>query len=461
MKQYVDLHPPGYHAQRRISPARRFGISRDRNGGRMRLLRNALLMLRERLAGRTRVKASLYYGGASILSQVLRFAGVVLSTRLIATEQFGLFAQASLWLSFAGLIKEIGQSQALASYSGKDRRYSVFDFQINAGLSFIAALAMWVAAHWLPGFPEALRSMAPMLSLILVLDGLSQTGVLMAQKTFRFRLVGGMTIAGTITWLAVIAIFSTRTEGLTVLLLAQAAESAVRLLVLTPAVIWPYVGWVNSPELRTYYFRKFAPVLIPQLLLQMVASRIDFMLLSILSGVRELGIYERMLQFIRIPWSLSINLIDQVLTASYAKEQTDLPALRNTMRKANILLGTAAGGAVLAVSLAYCLFLPRIVGADWAAVILRHWWFALPYALLYPLGVNLNLFFLGTGQPKLLLICTAMQVILDALFGVWLAGWYGAAGMLVARAVTQTLLLSWQIRNVRRRLAGGPAAESQ
>ena len=423
----------------------------------MNWLRNALLMVRERLAGRTRVKASLYYGGASIVSQVLRFAGVVVSTRLIGTEQFGLFAQATVGLSLAGLLKEVGQSQALASYGGTDRRYAVFNFQINSALSIISALALWAVARWLPGFPAALRSSVPTLTLILVLDGLSQTGVLMAQKTFRFRLVGGMTIAGTLTWLAVISIFSTRIEGLTVLLLAQAAESAVRLLVLMPAVIWRYVGWVDSPDLRTYYFRKFAPVLIPQLVLQAAASRIDFILLSCLGGVRELGIYERMLQFIRIPWSLSINLIDQVLTASYAKDQTDLPALRNTMRKANILLGMAAGGAVAAVSLAYYLFLPWIVGADWAAVILHHWWFALPYALLYPFGANLNIFFMGTGQPKLLLMGTAMQVIMDALFGAWLAGWYGAAGMLVARAVTQGLLLSWQIRNARRRLAGSPA----
>lgn len=418
----------------------------------MNWLRGALQMVRERLAGRERVKASLYYGGASIVSQVLRFAGVILSTRLIGMEQFGLFAKASVALTVAGLIKELGQSQALASYGGTDPRYPAFNFQINAGLSLIAAAALWVVTQSGQSFPLAMHGVVPILSLILVLEGFAQTGVLMAQKTFRFRLVGGVTIAGTVTWLAVICIFAGRLEGLTVLLLAQAAESAVRLLVLMPAVIWQYVGWVDAPDLRAYYFRKFAPVMIPQLALQAAASRIDFVLLGSLSSLRELGVYERMLQYIRIPWSLSINLIDQVLTASYAKDQNDLPALRNTMWKANVLLGTVAAGAVVAVSVGYIFFLPWIVGEEWAAVILHHWWYALPYALLYPFGANMNLFFMGTGRPKMLLLSTVIQVVIDTLFGAWLAGWYGAVGMLAARAVTQALVLIWQFWETRRRL---------
>lgn len=426
----------------------------------MSILRQALHKLRAVLETRTRVRATLYYGGASIVSQILRFAGVIISTRLIATEQFGLFAQASLGLSLAGLLKEIGQSHALVSYNGTDQRYVVFNFQVNALLSLIAALALWLGLQCLPGIPPALRTAAPVISMIVALDGLAQTGVLMAQKTFRFRLVGGTAIAGTLTWLAAIAIFSTCLDGLLVLLLAQAAESAVRLLVLVPTVIWRHVGWVNSPELRAYYFRKFAPVMIPQLVLQTVVSRIDFILLTTFSSLRELGVYERMLQYIRIPWSLSINLIDQVLTASYAKDQTDLPALRKTMRKANLLLGSAAAAAVLAVSLAYFLFLPRVVGSEWAPVILRHWWFALPYALLYPFGANLNLFFMATGQPRLLLLSTLLQLVLDAMVGALLVGWYGAAGMLVARAVTVVLVLAWQLRETHRRLAGAADPES-
>lgn len=407
------------------------------------------------------MKASLYYGGASIVSQILRFAGVILSTRLIGMEEFGLFAKASVALSVMGLIKELGQSQALASYSGTDRRYTIFNFQINAALSVIAATVLMLGANTLPYFSPALLKAVPLLSLILILDGLAQTGVLTAQKTFQFRLVGGMTIAATLTWLIVICIFAKRLDGLTVLLLAQAAESTVRLLILIPTVIRHCVGWVDGPDLRDFYFRRFAPVMIPQLALQTVASRIDFVLLGSLSSLRELGVYERMLQYIRIPWSLSINLIDQVLTASYAKDQADTGALRNMMRKANLMIGVTAGGAVVAVSVGYILFLPRIVGADWAAIILHHWWYALPYALLYPFGANLNLFFMGTGQPKLLLLSTLLQVALDTAFGALLTGWYGAAGMLVARAVTQVLVLVWQASRMRRQLSNAAAKPQQ
>lgn len=415
-------------------------------------------LIRRRLTGRKKVQASLFYASSSLISQLLRFVGVILSTRLIATEEFGLFAQASLGLSLAGLLREIGQNHALIGYNGTDRRYAVFNFQINALLGFVAALSSWLAFQWLPGISPHLRAAGPMIAVIVVLDGLAQTGVVMAQKTFRFRLVGGTAIACTLSWLAAIWIFCPRFGGLTGLLLAQAVESGLRLLILGSTVIWRYVGWVRGPDLRAYYFGKFAPVMIPQIALHTAAGKIDVILLSALSSLDQVGIYERMLQFIRIPWSLSINLIDQVLSASYSKEQSDPVALKKLVGKANRAVGIAVLAAAIATSFAYLFLLPHIVGPEWAHIIIRHWWVALPLTLLTPLSMGYQIFFLGTGQPKHLLATAAVKAVLDLFFGVMLVATYGAGGMLAAAAASTAAQLFYQSGAIRRYLDSHPLA---
>src|SRR5207249_4471156 len=54
-----------------------------------------------------KARGTFYYGGSSIICQGLRFLGILISTRLIAADEFGRFATAIMLVGLCGLAKEV------------------------------------------------------------------------------------------------------------------------------------------------------------------------------------------------------------------------------------------------------------------------------------------------------------------------------------------------------------------
>ena len=410
-------------------------------------------LVRRRLAGRTKVQASLFYASSSLICQAMRFCGIVISTRLIDARQFGYFAQASLVLVFAGLVREIGQTTALVSYNGTDRRYVAYHFQLNAVLGLLAAILVWSLFPFLTAIPSHVRLTAWILAALALVENLTQTGLIAAQKAFRFGLLARIEIIAVAVWLGTLIGCVSRTEGFIALLIAQLAEFSFRLAAIMAASGWRCVGRATGGDLRSYYFGRFVRHLAPQTILQTIVGRLDYLLLTFLGTVAQLGIYERMLQFIRIPWSLSINLIDRVLLVSYSREQADTAALRQTLRKSMGLIAVAVTGAILAATVAFAFVLKPLVGPDWAATILHHWWVALPFTLLTPFVWNLNIFCQGTGRAAQLLRNTAFLLPATAVAGLCLVPRFGAAGMLAAQGCAFAALVAYQLRTVKSALS--------
>lgn len=421
----------------------------------MRHARQALEKIRALLAGRTKVHASLYYASSSLVCQTMRLCGIIVSTRLIAKAQFGLFAQGMMAFTLTSLLRDIGQNTALVSYRERDRRYAVFSFQLNAALGLLASVLLWIVLAAAPGIPDELRRAAPFLAFATLADSLQLTGNVMMQKEFRFGMLARVEIGAVAAWLGTVAATVTRMEGCMTLFAAQLAEFVFRFIAVFASSGWRYVGWSGGSDLKRYYLGKFARHLVPQIILQTLTARLDYLLLTFLSTRNELGIYERMLQYIRIPWSLSINLMDRVLLASYSREQDDPAALRKTLRESTLLVGAAvvatAGAATLAVAFALKFF----VGPDWARTILNHWWGALPFILITPFVWNLNLFCQGTGRAAQLLRNTVCLLVATAIGGLLAVPKKGACGMLLAQGAGYAALLVYQFRAIRRSEAQG------
>ena len=412
-----------------------------------RSFRRIYVWLRSRLAGRTKVQATLYYASSSIICQILRFTAVLIATRRIEPAQFGLFAEASLTLSLSGIAREIGQSLAFLRYQGNDRRYSIFNFQLNLGLGLVAGLLLTVALKYVPGIQPAIKHAAFVIAAIAIADSLSLTGLLTAQKRLQFRSLGVVDITAVSVYLSALTIASTRMSGFKTLLLAQMMESSVRLVMLLMMNGRIYVGWTSGRDLWDYYMKEYVKVYIFQIWFQALATRIDYLLMTSLSNVYQLGIYERTSQFVRIPWSLSINLMDKVLMASYSNEAGNLNALRKVHRKATYAIAAGVTGAVIAVALGMLLFLRILVGSEWAAIIEHLWWIAIPYTLATPFIWNNNLLFQGVREPKQTFVVLIIAFSVQIGVGLILVPKYNAAGMFVTMAIGQFLCLGYQCRS--------------
>ena len=146
----------------------------------------------------------------------------------------------------------------------------------------------------------------------------------------------------------------------------------------------------------------------------------------------ELGVYERTQQLLRIPLSLSINLVDRVAGAAYSRDQADPRLLRRSLLQFGFLIiaGTLAGLVVLQAFLT--IFARPTLGVGWTKAIAALLPWAIPFCVLRPLVWNCNIFFQATGRPlQLLLTLSIMTMVL--LFAGWgFTSLWGDRGMLLA-----------------------------
>ena|GEM_PF-1662764 len=412
----------------------------------------------KRATSSTRRKAVFYYASSSLLCQLLRFLGVVVTMRAIGPEQFGLFAQATLLIGIAGLCREIGQSGALIAYQGNDLRYVYFNFQMNIALGLAASALVFAFLLTPQLLPDALRGEVWLIALIPLFDSLTLTNSLMLQKRFRFKILGLAEIVTLTAWLATTFFTIGRIPGWLVLLCAQLVETLCRCLLLFAIAGLQFVGFSRGKDLDHYYFARFAKPTVGWVVLQSLLMRLDFLLLTIYSSTRELGSYERLAQFTRIPVSLTINLCDKVLVNAYSQDQNDQLALRRLLLRSMLVIGGAVVFVTAAASIGLLVFLRPMLGPDWAAIIMRLWWFSLPITLMSPLYANLTLFFSGLGMQTQLLRNTALHVSGLFLLGLVFARPFGAAGLLVANSLSTGIVLCYQLITVRANLSAAEKA---
>ena len=419
------------------------------------ILISAHSVLKQATAG-IRKRAVFYYASSSLVCQALRFLGIVVTMRAIGPEQFGLFAQATLLMGLAGLCREAGQSGALIAYQGTDLRYVYFNFQMNLLLGLFTSALVFASLLTPQLFPDDLRSYVWLVALIPLFESLTLTNTLMLQKRFRFKILGIAEIVSLVAWLGTILLTIGRTSGFLVLLWGQLAENVCRCVLLFAVARFNFVGFSRGKDLTYYYFARFAKPTIVWAVLQSLLMRLDFLLLTMFSTTRELGSYERLAQFTRIPVSLTVNLCDKVLVNAYSQDQNDQPALRKLLRKSMLIIAGAVVLATIAVSIGLLIFLPPLIGPDWAAIIMRLWWFSLPVTLMSPLYANLTLFFSGLGMQAQLLRNTALHLSIVLVLGFLLARPFGAAGLLVANSIGTGLVLCYQLLTARAKLMEEP-----
>ncbi len=378
----------------------------------------------------------------------MRFTGVVVATRVLNPVDFGAFAQALLLMGVPCTLRDLGISNALIAYDGTDRSYPRFHFQIIVCSSLVCAGLIFATSSLWTKFSSDVLATAPWLALLVIIEGLGITGVIAAQKSFRFKALAGVEICAVAGSLAVIILGAGRVNGLSLLLGARFTESLIRTGSVGILETWKHVGLVRNLEILRYY-AGFARYGAPQALVENAIAQLDSFLLSTFSTVYQLGLYDRILQFSRIPLSLSINLIDKVALVSFSQHQHETQRLQQLLRIfAGISLG-AATVVVLVVTFALPAVVTQMLGEEWMHRLLPLWWAALPLMLLRPLSWCLSIFMQGVGNIPALFRFMVFGLCATALGGIAFVPAFGAIGMLTALAFAHILLVTYQLLVIR------------
>jgi len=383
-----------------------------------------------RLKYGVKARGTLYYGGGSIVCQGLRFLGIVISTASIAPDQFGKFATAIMLIGLCGLAKEFGQNSAFLSCTLSDPAYARFHFLLSLALSLVVVMLVILSVVVLPGLSD-LRPAIPLLSLIVLIEGAYMTPMMIAQKRFEFRRMAIIEIAATAGWLLCLGP-GTRWYPVTMtLIVARLMESLVRGSCL--------LGWLYRDLIRgkitqevVRYYGRFARLLAPEAWIENFFGNLDFLLLKCFVTEANLGIYERTQQLLRIPLSLSVNLVDRVAAASYSRDQGSVPLLQRSLMQfiSVIALGTILG--LCAVQLFLWFFAGPLLGVSWKNAVSSLWIWTLPFCLFRPMVWNFNIFFQATSRPRHLLVTLIGMTLLFLITGLVSTPLLGVRGAFLA-----------------------------
>ena len=338
--------------------------------------------------------------GASttIVGQAAKFTIQTTSTivlaRLLAPEDFGLYAMATPMMAVAMLAQDLGLTQAVVTARSIDRRALSTLYAINVGVSLLIALSLVLAAPLLAAFygHPRLTPIVMVMGGVVVLSGLTSIHQALLLRGLRYgRLVANdicTALAGLFAAIGLalvapgpLALVISNVVGATVLLGLAAASSG-----------WRPSGLAKLGEVRDLL--RFGGGLTGFNITNFVARNGDNVIIGAALGSTPLGYYDRAYKLMLLPLQQINSPISSVMVPLLSR-LTDHPeryraAYLNALR---ILLLIALPGVVFLFMAADPL-IPTLLGEKWRPAVAVFTWLAVA-ALHQPLTSTIGWLFMS------------------------------------------------------------------
>ncbi|MBO0982879.1 lipopolysaccharide biosynthesis protein [Rathayibacter sp. SD072] len=295
---------------------------------------------------------------------VLQTGSTVVLARLLAPDDYGLFAMIVALAGLATLLGDFGLSTASiqAKEITQHQRSNLLWLNILVGL--VIATAFFFAAPAIANFygrPE-LADIARVLSANFILQSVTTQFVANASRNLRFKLLAiADVVAQALAFAAAVAI-AVLGGGVWALVFQQLTISAVLLAVVVSTSRWLPSLPHRAPmrPLLTFGLNTFGVQAI-----NYVSANVDTVLLGRFWGPQALGFYTTAYQLFRLPVQQIAAPMSRVALPVLSRSQDDLPAMNRYLQRAQTFIVYVLGAAFfLAAALAPPL-VELVLGPQW------------------------------------------------------------------------------------------------
>ena len=265
--------------------------------------------------------------GARILSTVV----LVGLARILEPQAFGLIALALVVVAVGEAVVQFGISQALVQHPALEDRHVDTAFALGVGFGLVSTVALFVAAPSLAGLlgdvrvAGVLRWFAP--TLILTGAAVAPEGVLL--RHMRFRPLAVRRLVATVVGGGAAIVVALSGGGVAALVTQVVVTKATMVVVLFVAVDRrPRPAW----DLRAARdLAGFGKHLLGAQLLTLASTRADDLLIGVVLGPRQLGVYTVAYRLIENGTQLFIGVINQVALPVLSRIQNQPREVRRTV----------------------------------------------------------------------------------------------------------------------------------
>ncbi len=376
---------------------------------------------------------------AHFLGRVILLVTIVVLTRLLTPEEYGLVALALVLMAYAETIADAGVTQALVYLkpSQENSRAALLIAVVMGGSLTVGAVIAAPAIAAVFDRPEV-EILVQVLAVSLLGSALAAVPEALLRRDLLFpRLTGAAIIRSGVTGSLTLGL-AVADYGALSLAVGTAAGTiayAVCCWLLLPGGV-PWKIWRAHRDALHANLAFGAPVAGSNLLARLIFD-VDYVIIALLLGTQALGHYT--LAF-RLPELLIINvffLLSTVAFPLYARARDDHERLRGGYLKIlriQSLYGVTAGAGLAVVA---PLLVPVLFGDRWGQTVLPLVFLSM-YAAVRALGAGANDIYKALGRPGLSVGISLVRLVLLVPLLMYATGW-GIAGVAVAQCAAALL----------------------
>lgn len=297
-------------------------------------------------------------------SQVLSFLTFLILARILAPEEYGTFALAGSFTSFAFFLLQ-GLTPAVIQRGSIDEKHISTAFWTSLGIGTLLAAVIAGSAGWLAALFQN-PPLAPVLrwmSLVCLPMALASVPMALFRRELRMSAFAARTVAGYLFGAAVSIPMALNGFGVLALVFGQIAQWVVTVLVLYAASSW-------RPKFRFAFpifieLGRYSVHYIAAMAVGFVSSKVDMWILALFLDMRSLGYYALALRVLTAVNSVTIQPVELMtvpLLSPLRSQSAEFNAryLRLVVGATSAWLPTVAGIGVVSAAM-----IPIAFGAKW------------------------------------------------------------------------------------------------
>lgn len=368
-----------------------------------------------------------------ILSQILAWAFSILTIRLLAPEDYGLMALATVFISFLNLFEELGLRVRLVQIKELDPGYVRDVYGLSILVNCLLAAVLVVASPAIAWFfdEERVRAIVMVMAAQFVISSLAVIPDAMIKRNLDFRAVTIVDICQGFLASSLTLVMAWMGYGVWSLVAGSVSGSLFR----TAALMWisPFRAW---PRLRLSGMREtlaFGGFVTMQRVAWWIYTRFDRMLLGKAYDTHLVGIYSVGLDLAYLPLEKLGSTVAVAAFTGLSRVANEIATFRTYLLKGINVLSVAMFPVFYGIGAIAFEIVPLLLGKDWLAVapITLAFCLVMPLRMINgPLTEALN----SLGRPAAAMwatIAIAVVVVLGVVGGI---GW-GPLGVAVGWAV--------------------------
>jgi len=345
------------------------------------------------------VRGGIWVFALRIASRVLTLIRTIVLARVLAPSDFGLMGIALLAMSATETFSQTGFQAALIQKKGDIKDYLDTAWTVSALRGLVLFAVLYLAAPYIALFFDtpAATPMMRVIGLSMLLNGLTNIGVVYFRKELEFNKQFIYQLSGTVADLVVAITAALLLRSVWALVFGLLAGNFARFVM--SYLICPYRPRVRFERARANELHSFGRWILGSSILVFLLTQGDDALVGKVLSTTALGFYQMAYRISNAPATEISAVISQVTFPAYSKLRDSLSSLRKAYLKtlqltALISIPVAGGIFILAPE-----FTTIFLGAKWMPMVPAMRVLAL-YGLLRSIGFTGSVF-MAVGRPEL------------------------------------------------------------